>query len=379
MECGVEGGEGYTVNVPWLEGGMTDGDYLAAMQQVILPIAYEYAPDLLIVSAGFDAAVNDPIGGCFVTPQGFAHMTSLLMVRMPLTFCGWNYTQDQLHTQANPNPLNPSPLQGIAPMVVLLEGGYNLDSTSASVEAVMRVLLGEALPRLPRHRTPKLTGALSIKMAISAQAGHWQSMFLAHNIQAPEAGELEAAAAEASAAAEGMVGSDEEDERAALRAEVEALQAEAAEMAGAETELGAGRRRRVPVGSVKPEQEVKPEEEVKPKEEVKPSDTTEGAAQGDEKLIVNDGAHNTNGVHDQAGHMDEDDVPSGGVGQQLHAKRRKVAAQGERYKWELLNALHYSALVQLHRKSEERRHSLELPQGMEEDGLAVVVTDDHDA
>lgn len=87
MECGVEGGEGYTVNVPWLEGGMTDGDYLAAMQQVILPIAYEYAPDLLIVSAGFDAAVNDPIGGCFVTPQGFAHMTSLLMVRTCCSRC----------------------------------------------------------------------------------------------------------------------------------------------------------------------------------------------------------------------------------------------------------------------------------------------------
>ncbi len=79
-ECGVQAGEGFTVNVPWLEGGMTDGDYLAAMQQVILPIAYEYGPDLMIVSAGFDAAVNDPIGGCFVTPQGFAHMTSLLMV-----------------------------------------------------------------------------------------------------------------------------------------------------------------------------------------------------------------------------------------------------------------------------------------------------------
>ena len=40
------------------------GDYLAAFLHVILPIAYEFAPDLIVVSAGFDAAVGDPIGGC---------------------------------------------------------------------------------------------------------------------------------------------------------------------------------------------------------------------------------------------------------------------------------------------------------------------------
>lgn len=254
-------------------------------------------------------------------------------------------------------------------MVVLLEGGYNLDSTSASVEAVMRVLLGEPLPRLPRHRTPKLTGALSIKMAIAAQASHWQSMFLTHNIQAPEAGELEAAAAEAAAAAEGMVDSDEEDERAALRAEVEALQAEAAEMAGAETELGAGRRRRVPVGSTNPTQTLHTTVKVETEVNVE--------AVGDEDTpAVNSSAHNNN---EEAHDMDaDDDAPSGGVSQQLHAKRRKVAAQGERYKWELLNALHYSALVQLHRKSEERRSSLELPQGMEEEGVAIAVNQNRD-
>lgn len=252
-------------------------------------------------------------------------------------------------------------------MVVLLEGGYNLDSTSASVEAVMRVLLGERVPPLPRHRTPKLTGALSIKMAIAAQASHWQSMFLAHNIQAPEAGELEAAAAEAAAAAEGMVDSEEEDERAALRAEVEALQAEAAEMAGGEEQLGAGRRRRVPVGSAVKTEEVNAEEDKAVKEEAAVHMAVDAPAVLEEHVPASNGTH-----HDEA---DDDELLSGGVGQQLHAKRRKVAAQGERYKWELLNALHYSALVQLHRKSEERRHSLELPQGMEEDAVAV---NDHD-
>lgn len=42
---------------------MGNGDYLAAFQHVLLPIAYEFNPSLIIVSAGFDAAVGDPIGG----------------------------------------------------------------------------------------------------------------------------------------------------------------------------------------------------------------------------------------------------------------------------------------------------------------------------
>lgn len=45
-------------------GASGAGDYLAAFSHVILPIAYEFAPDLIVVSAGFDAAAGDPIGGC---------------------------------------------------------------------------------------------------------------------------------------------------------------------------------------------------------------------------------------------------------------------------------------------------------------------------
>lgn len=56
-------GEGYTVNVPWPAGNMGDADYMAAFHHVILPILTEYAPDLIIVSAGFDAAKGDPLGG----------------------------------------------------------------------------------------------------------------------------------------------------------------------------------------------------------------------------------------------------------------------------------------------------------------------------
>lgn len=58
---------------------MTDGDYLHVLQQVLLPAAYEFAPELVVVSAGFDAAQADPLGRCRVTPAGFAHMLHALM------------------------------------------------------------------------------------------------------------------------------------------------------------------------------------------------------------------------------------------------------------------------------------------------------------
>ena len=51
-ECGEGPGEGFTVNVPWQCGGMGNGDYVAAFQHILLPIAMEFNPDLIIASAG---------------------------------------------------------------------------------------------------------------------------------------------------------------------------------------------------------------------------------------------------------------------------------------------------------------------------------------
>lgn len=73
---------------------MGDADYLHAFQKVIMPIAMEFAPELVIskfdardvpytanvraVSAGFDAADGDELGECYVSPAGYAHMTHML-------------------------------------------------------------------------------------------------------------------------------------------------------------------------------------------------------------------------------------------------------------------------------------------------------------
>lgn len=75
---------------------MGDADYLYAFEKIVMPIAYEWAPELVIsmfslifphvmystlfglVSAGFDAAAGDHLGQCEVTPAGYAHMTHML-------------------------------------------------------------------------------------------------------------------------------------------------------------------------------------------------------------------------------------------------------------------------------------------------------------
>ena len=61
------GSVGNCVNVAWPTGGVKDGDYMAAWHRLIYPIATEFRPHLAIISAGFDAAVGDPLGGCQVT------------------------------------------------------------------------------------------------------------------------------------------------------------------------------------------------------------------------------------------------------------------------------------------------------------------------
>jgi acetoin utilization deacetylase AcuC-like enzyme len=69
-ETGVGAGEGFTVNVP-LAAGAGDEDYAEAIQGRILPALRRFAPDVLLLSAGFDAWQSDPLGGMRVTRDGF--------------------------------------------------------------------------------------------------------------------------------------------------------------------------------------------------------------------------------------------------------------------------------------------------------------------
>ena len=115
---------GNVVNIPLPYFGLGDHEYSALLETLVLPILAEWGPEMIFISCGFDAAHGDPLGGMCITPAGYEHMTSAI------------------------SALNPP--RGL---VVALEGGYNVDSISASAEAVVRALLKEWDPDTARSHS----------------------------------------------------------------------------------------------------------------------------------------------------------------------------------------------------------------------------------
>lgn len=144
-KCGSEAGIGKNINIGWHDQGMGDGEYMAAFQRIIMPIAQEFDPDFVIISAGFDAANGDELGGCFVTPECYAHMTHMLM-----SLAGGR-------------------------VAVCLEGGYNLQAISNSALAVARTLMGEPPPRM---QLPKINKEAhkTLDRVRAFQAPYWECM-----------------------------------------------------------------------------------------------------------------------------------------------------------------------------------------------------------
>ncbi|KAM7194099.1 histone deacetylase clr3 [Rhypophila sp. PSN 637] len=143
--CGAGAGKGKNINIGWHAQGMGDGEYMTAFQKIVMPIALEFDPDLVIISAGFDAADGDELGACFVSPACYAHMTHMLM------------------SLAN------------GKVAVCLEGGYDLEAISNSALAVARTLMGEPPPRI---QIPKLCheAARVLAKVQAYQAPYWECM-----------------------------------------------------------------------------------------------------------------------------------------------------------------------------------------------------------
>jgi len=77
-EIGVQAGRGFTLNVP-LPPGTGDVEYLQAMRQRVIPALDDFHPEMLLLSAGFDAHRNDPLADLRLTEEGFAQITDLLV------------------------------------------------------------------------------------------------------------------------------------------------------------------------------------------------------------------------------------------------------------------------------------------------------------
>jgi acetoin utilization deacetylase AcuC-like enzyme len=76
-EIGVDDGLGRTINVPF-PAGSGNAEYAAAFERIIEPVAEQFEPDFVLISAGFDCHRLDPLGGMRVTAHGFSGMTSSL-------------------------------------------------------------------------------------------------------------------------------------------------------------------------------------------------------------------------------------------------------------------------------------------------------------
>jgi acetoin utilization deacetylase AcuC-like enzyme len=140
---GSGAGEGYTVNLP-VPGGSGDPLWCSLVEHVVAPLATAFAPELVLVSAGFDAHADDPLAGCEVTDDGYAAMTG--SVRRLAESLG-------------------------APIGVVLEGGYDLGALVRSTARMLEVLGADEAPA-----APELAVHPAAREAASRLAARWPAL-----------------------------------------------------------------------------------------------------------------------------------------------------------------------------------------------------------
>jgi acetoin utilization deacetylase AcuC-like enzyme len=117
-DVGSGEGEGYTINLP-VPAGSEEELWLSLLEHVVLPVAEQFAPQLVLVSAGFDAHVADPLAQCRLRSESFAQIAC--HVRDAAAALG-------------------------APLGAVLEGGYEPRALCECVHATLRALAGEGEP-----------------------------------------------------------------------------------------------------------------------------------------------------------------------------------------------------------------------------------------
>ncbi|XP_029710704.1 histone deacetylase 4 isoform X4 [Aedes albopictus] len=160
-ECGAGPGLGFNVNIAW-SGGLNpplgDAEYLAAFRTIVMPIARDFQPDIVLVSAGFDAALGHPapLGGYMVSPACFGYLTRELMKLAD------------------------------GKVILALEGGYDLPAICDSAQECVRALLGDELAPIAASelsRPPCQTAIETLQKTIAIQMTHWPCVKrLAHTV-----------------------------------------------------------------------------------------------------------------------------------------------------------------------------------------------------
>lgn len=168
------------MNVAW-SGGLNpplgDAEYLCAFRTVVMPIARDFEPDIVLVSAGFDAAVGHaaPLGGYLVSPACFGHMTKELM---------------QVANGKVKREIIINDLQFITffifQVILALEGGYDLPVICDSAQECVRALLGDDITPVSEQelqRPPCQSAIETLQKTIAIQMSHWPCVKrLAHTV-----------------------------------------------------------------------------------------------------------------------------------------------------------------------------------------------------
>ncbi len=144
-EVGSGPGEGFTVNAPF-PTGFGDAEYWRVYETVLKPIALEYRPELVLVSAGFDPYKDDPLGGMNVSGEGFGALAGIVRSIADRTCEG--------------------------KVLVALEGGYNPQGLKEGVRSVLNTLLGQA----PHYAGggPAPAAEQVIKKIVAIQKKYWK-------------------------------------------------------------------------------------------------------------------------------------------------------------------------------------------------------------
>ncbi|XP_035771820.1 histone deacetylase 4-like [Neolamprologus brichardi] len=153
-QVGSGPGVGFNVNVAFtggLDPPMGDAEYLSAFRSVVMPIANEFAPDIVLVSSGFDAVEGHPppLGGYTLTSKCFGYLTRQLM-----TLAGGR-------------------------VVLALEGGHDLTAICDASEACVAALLGQELDPLPKavlEQRPNPNAVRSLEKVLETHSKYWRSV-----------------------------------------------------------------------------------------------------------------------------------------------------------------------------------------------------------
>jgi acetoin utilization deacetylase AcuC-like enzyme len=146
-DAGEGEGRGYTVNIP-LPRELEDQDVVDLYRGVLPPLVRRYAPQLILVAAGFDGHRDDPVGRSRLTEAAFGELTRLLLA---------------VRREA-----------GGAPLLLALEGGYDPPSLARSVREVLLALNGEEPKGLPdREPTPRAQELLGQALEVHRPYGVW--------------------------------------------------------------------------------------------------------------------------------------------------------------------------------------------------------------